>query len=70
MKKSTQGQSEVDGWNIGSDILKELLRQGEDLTRQGNFCSIRNQDFKICKSYPSIFVIPSTMSLDEVIACS
>jgi hypothetical protein len=33
MKKSIQGKSEVDGWNIGSDIVKELLRQGEDLTR-------------------------------------
>jgi len=28
MKKSNNVKSEIDGWNIGSDILKELLRQG------------------------------------------
>jgi hypothetical protein len=70
MKKSNHGKSEVDGWNIGSDIKNELSRQGEDLSRQGSFCSVRNQEFKICKSYPSVFVIPSTMTIDEMVGCS
>jgi len=28
MKKCNKVKSEIDGWNIGSDIVKELLRQG------------------------------------------
>jgi len=28
MKKSNTVKSEIDGWDIGSNIVKELLRQG------------------------------------------
>ncbi len=63
--------NEIDGWSI-YDIENEFIRQRVDFTSDKSRYRISrvNEKYKVCSTYPKIFIVPRFFSDEEIIDCS
>lgn len=59
----------IDGWGL-YNVHAEMARLGLSLAPDSPFTFLDNSSFNVCRTYPPLFVVPSALSVQQVIACA
>ena len=59
----------IDGWGL-YNVHTEMARLGLSLAPDSPFTFLDNSAFNVCKTYPPLFIVPSALSTQQVVACA
>ena len=60
----------IDGWSLYADIRGEIKRMGIDLENNEQFRIYSNEKYQLCRTYPSLLIVPKMMTNHQVEGCS